>query len=127
MANKVSGIPLRQICPTISHWRRKKNFLTFQLLFEHFTFFFLSHFTLLSSVSLLPANPTPSRLFSFPLPRYQITRKANSDRPSTLLNPNPFFPFHRIFDGLIHQSTRSHHYRFSITSVLDNRKITAII
>jgi len=127
LANKVSGIPLRQICPTISHWRREKFPDLSVILFEHFTFFFLSHFALLSSVSLLPANPSPSRLFSFPPPRYQITRKANSVRPSTFLNPTPFFPFHRIFDGLIHQSTRSHHYRFSITSVLDNRKITAII
>lgn len=104
-----------------------KNFLTFQLFSLNTSLFFLSHFTLLSSFSLLPANPTPYRLFSFPLPRYQITRRANSVRPSTFLNPTPFFPFHRIFDGLIHQSARSHHYRFSITSVLDNRKITAII
>ena len=104
-----------------------KNFLTFQLFSLNTSLFFYSHFTLLSSVSFLPANPTPSRLFSFPMPGYQITRKANSVRPSTFLNPTPFFPFHRIFDGLIHQSTRFHHYRFSITSVLDNRKITAII
>jgi len=42
LANKVSGIPLRQICPTISHWRREKFPDLSVILFEHFTFFLKS-------------------------------------------------------------------------------------
>jgi hypothetical protein len=39
LANQVSGIPLMQICPTISHWRTADLPDLSVILFEHFTFF----------------------------------------------------------------------------------------
>ena len=41
LVNQVSGIPLMQICPTISHWRWGQFPDLSLILFDHFSFFFL--------------------------------------------------------------------------------------
>jgi hypothetical protein len=82
---------LRQICPTISHWRREKFPELSVILFEHFTFFLKS---LYPSFFCFPSASQP---ISFPTVFLSSATISNNSQgefspPWHFYKPSPFLP-----------------------------------